>query len=71
MDASGGASNGEAETAPAGAVSIQEMRAELTAFVHRAAYGGERIPISRNGKVLAVLVSVADLDRLVAADAAA
>ena len=71
MDASSGERNDESVTTQAEAVTIQEMRTELTAFVHRAAYGGERIPISRNGKVLAVLVAVADFERLVAQDRAA
>lgn len=45
-------------------VSIQAARLDLTELVNRVAYGDARIPITKNGKVVAVLVSVDDLQRL-------
>ncbi|MGI8331809.1 type II toxin-antitoxin system Phd/YefM family antitoxin [Actinomadura scrupuli] len=43
---------------------MTEARKDLAELVNRVAYGGERIPLSRHGKVVAAIVSAADLDLL-------
>lgn len=45
-------------------ISSREFRAELSDVVGRVAYGGERVALTRNGKVVAVLVSKQDLETL-------
>lgn len=45
-------------------VSTRELRAQLSDVLGRAMYAGERIGITRNGKLAAVVVSVADLEAL-------
>lgn len=47
-----------------GTVSTRELRAELADVLGRAAYAGERVGITRNGKLVAVVVSLADLETL-------
>ncbi len=45
-------------------VTTRELRAGLADVLGRAMYGGERIGITRNGKLAAVVVSVEDLEAL-------
>lgn len=45
-------------------VSTRELRGQLSDVLGRAMYAGERIGVTRNGKLAAVLVSVADLEAL-------
>lgn len=45
-------------------VSVADLRTTLSDTINRAAYGHERIEITRRGKVAAVMVSVEDLYRL-------
>lgn len=45
-------------------VSTRELRSQLSDLVGRAMYAGERIGVTRNGKLAAVLVSVEDLEAL-------
>lgn len=45
-------------------VSVADLRTALSDTINRAAYGHERVEITRRGKVTAVLVSVEDADRL-------
>lgn len=45
-------------------VSTRELRAQLSDVLGRAMYAGERIGITRNGKLAAVVVSSADLEAL-------
>ncbi len=45
-------------------VSTRELRGDLSDVLSRAKYGNERIGITRNGKLTAVLVSVEDLEAL-------
>jgi prevent-host-death family protein len=45
-------------------VSTRELRAQLSDVLGRAMYAGERIGITRNGKLAAVVVGVADLEAL-------
>jgi len=45
-------------------VTSREFRAELSDVVGRVTYGGERVALTRNGKVAAVLISKEDLETL-------
>lgn len=45
-------------------VSTRELRNQLSDVLGRAMYAGERIGVTRNGKLAAVVVSVADLEAL-------
>lgn len=45
-------------------IPVTQARAELAELVNRVAYAGERIELTRHGKVVAALVSAADLERL-------
>ncbi len=45
-------------------VSTRELRSQLSDVLGRAMYAGERIGVTRNGKLAAVVVSVADLEAL-------
>lgn len=45
-------------------VTTRELRDQLSEVLGRAMYGGERIGVTRNGKLAAVVVSVADLEAL-------
>ncbi len=45
-------------------VSTRELREGLSDVLGRAMYGGERIGVTRNGKLAAVVVSVSDLRAL-------
>ncbi|MFT4297032.1 MAG: type II toxin-antitoxin system prevent-host-death family antitoxin [Micropruina sp.] len=45
-------------------VSTRELRSKLSEVLGRAMYAGERIGVTRNGKLAAVVVSVADLEAL-------
>ena len=45
-------------------VSSRELRADLSDVVGRVAYGHERVALTRNGKVAAVLISKQDLETL-------
>ncbi len=45
-------------------VSTRELRDRLSEVMGRAMYGGERIGVTRNGKLAAIVVSVADLEAL-------
>lgn len=45
-------------------VTTRELRSQLSDVLGRAMYGGERIGVTRNGKLAAVVVSVADLEAL-------
>lgn len=59
----------DANDTPEG-VGIIRARAVLGELVNRAGFGNERIPITRNGKQVAALVGMRDLERLRALDAA-
>ncbi|MDO5513543.1 type II toxin-antitoxin system prevent-host-death family antitoxin [Corynebacterium sp.] len=45
-------------------VSTRELRNQLSDVLGRAMYAGERIGVTRNGKLAAVVVSVADVEAL-------
>lgn len=45
-------------------VSTRELRSQLADVLGRAMYAGERIGVTRNGKLVAVVVGVADLEAL-------
>ena len=45
-------------------VSARELRTELSSIVGRVAFGHERIGLTRNGKLTAVVISVEDLELL-------
>jgi prevent-host-death family protein len=45
-------------------LSVTQARAELADLVSRVGYSGERILLTRHGRPLAALVSVADLETL-------
>lgn len=45
-------------------ISTRELRAQLSDVLGRAMYAGERIGITRHGKLAAVVVSAADLEAL-------
>lgn len=45
-------------------VTTRELRGQLSEVLGRVMYGGERIGVTRNGKLAAVVVSVADLESL-------
>ena len=49
-------------------IGINRAREILGDLVNRAGFGGERIPILRNGKPVAALVGIRDLERLCASD---
>lgn len=48
----------------AGEISTRELRSNLADVLGRAMYAGERIGITRNGNLAAVVVSVSDLEAL-------
>jgi prevent-host-death family protein len=48
-------------------VRAEDAKRTLGELLSRAAFGGERIPITRHGKLVAVLVGAEDLDRLMGA----
>ncbi|MCL2802635.1 MAG: type II toxin-antitoxin system Phd/YefM family antitoxin [Micrococcales bacterium] len=50
-------------------VSTRELRAGVSEVIGRVMYGYERIGITRNGKLAAVMISVEDLEDLEAAEA--
>lgn len=45
-------------------VTTRELRGQLSDVLGRAMYAGERIGVTRNGKLAAVVVSVADVEAL-------
>lgn len=45
-------------------LSTRELRSQLSDVLSRAMYAGERIGVTRNGKLTAVVVSVSDLEAL-------
>lgn len=45
-------------------LTASQLRDELTTVVSSVAFGHERVGITRHGKLVAVVVSVDDLDRL-------
>ncbi len=45
-------------------ISTRELRANLSDVLGRAMYAGERIGVTRNGKLAAVVISVEDLEAL-------
>lgn len=45
-------------------VTTRELRSQLSDVLGRTMYAGERIGVTRNGKLAAVIVSVADLEAL-------
>lgn len=45
-------------------VSTRELRSQLSEVLSRAMYAGERIGVTRNGKLTAVVVGVDDLEAL-------
>jgi len=45
-------------------VTTRELRSQLSDILGRAMYAGERIGVTRNGRLAAVVVSVADLEAL-------
>lgn len=45
-------------------VSTRELRSQLSDVLGRAMYAGERIGVTRNGKLVAVVIGVADLEAL-------
>lgn len=53
-----------------GEVTTRELRGQLSDVLGRAMYGGERIGVTRNGKLAAVVVGVADLEALEALEMA-
>jgi len=44
------------------AVPITDARDDFAELINRAAYGGERIVLTRRGKALAAIISAEDLD---------
>ena len=52
-------------------ISSREFRAEFSDVVGHVAYGGERVALTRNGKVAAVLISKGDLETLESLEMAA
>ena len=52
-------------------VDTSQMKAQLSEFIGRVAFGRERLLVLRRGKPVAALVSVEDLRRLEITDAAA
>ncbi|MFN8097369.1 MAG: type II toxin-antitoxin system prevent-host-death family antitoxin [Dermatophilaceae bacterium] len=46
------------------ALSVADLRTGLSDAINRAAYANERVGITRRGRVTAVLIGVADLERL-------
>lgn len=51
-------------------VTTRELRSNLSDVLGRAMYGGERIGVTRNGRLAAVVVGVADLEALEALEMA-
>jgi len=51
-------------------VDVSRMKAQLSEFIGRVAFGRERVLVLRRGKPVAALVSVEDLRRLEGADTA-
>ncbi|MGF7234775.1 MAG: type II toxin-antitoxin system Phd/YefM family antitoxin [Frankia sp.] len=49
-------------------IPVTQARADLSDLVSRAAFGNERISLTRHGRVIAALVSAADLERLIELD---
>ncbi len=49
-------------------IPVTQARADLSDLVSRAAFGNERISLTRHGRVIAALVSAADLERLTELD---
>lgn len=45
-------------------VSTRELRSQLSDVLGRAMYAGERIGVTRNGKLAAVVIGVEDLEAL-------
>ena len=45
-------------------VTARELRNELSTVIGRVTFGGERVGITRNGKLTAVMLSVDDLEAL-------
>lgn len=45
-------------------VTTRELRSNLSEVLGRAMYGGERIGVTRNGKLAAVVIGVADFEAL-------
>ncbi|AYD88864.1 type II toxin-antitoxin system Phd/YefM family antitoxin [Actinomyces sp. 2119] len=45
-------------------VSTRELRSRLSEVLGRAMYAGERIGVTRNGRLAAVMISPADLEML-------
>ena len=45
-------------------VSTRELRSQLSDVLGRTMYAGERIGVTRNGKLAAVMISVADFEVL-------
>ncbi len=45
-------------------VTTRELRSKLSDVLGRAMYGGERIGVTRNGKLVAVVISPGDLEAL-------
>ncbi|MEV5444849.1 type II toxin-antitoxin system Phd/YefM family antitoxin [Streptomyces sp. NPDC052644] len=45
-------------------IPVTQARAELADLINRVVYGGERVVVTRHGKLLVALVSAADLERL-------
>lgn len=45
-------------------ISTRELRNQLSDVLGRAMYAGERIGVTRNGKLAAVVIGVADLEAL-------
>jgi len=45
-------------------VSTRELRSRLSDVIGRTMYGGERVGITRNGKLAAVMIGVDDLELL-------
>lgn len=45
-------------------VSARELRTELSSIVGRVSFGHERIGVTRNGKLAAVVIGVEDLELL-------
>lgn len=47
-----------------GSVTTREFRADLADIMGRAAYGHERVAVTRNGRIAAVLIGPDDLELL-------
>lgn len=45
-------------------ISSRELREQLSDVIARVSYGGERVGVTKNGKLAAIIVSVEDVEAL-------